>query len=365
MLSAQAETLGSLVVLAFSFTLVAAQIASRYSHVMLPRVIGGWALWYAIPYGVGILLPLFLLRGDFFLWSAHLSLILATYCVLSLVPYAAAVRRLLSIPEAMTGMAREVATTDDATAARLITSLGHIALGALNLKDYETFAQGIRELLSCAKIRDDVNARMLVAAELRGLVVRTADEPFASEALCKAIFGLGIESGIEERSISDEKVLNEVAESYRSANSTCFRDYTQEVALIEEYARIAVERGDSRVVRTLQRILYVVGERVVQEAPFEGALAQQVVAALGNTALRVLDARERFSDHVSLVKSVILAVEYLGTRGSTAQRDEVREWAVRQLARLVDHPADVGNQFKAAHVPRWQSWARQHKGVGS
>ena len=101
LLSAQAETLGTLFVLAFTFTLVAAQITSRYSHIMLGRVIGPWALWYAGPFGVSIILPLYLLRGEFYLWSAQASLLLASYCVLSLLPFVVAVRRLLSISEAM------------------------------------------------------------------------------------------------------------------------------------------------------------------------------------------------------------------------------------------------------------------------
>lgn len=347
LLSAQAETLGSLVVLAFSFTLVAAQIASRYSHVMLGRVIGAWALWYAVPFGVGILLPLFLLRGSFFLWSVHLSLIIAVYCVVSLVPYTAAVRRLLSISEAMADMTKDAARTSGADAADVIRRLGDISLGALNLKDYETFVAGVREILACGATGEISGARVSVAAELRRLIVQTSDERFASEALCRAMFGFGIEQGIEEgSSLTAENALNEVAESYRAVNIACLRDYSQEVALIERYADVAILRGERAIVSKLQLILYVIGERIVVELPSEDALARQVLSALGNTSKRVLDSHDRLSEPAALVRSVILAIERIGVRATGLKRNVVGECAIQQLQRLASSDSGTGTDLQ-------------------
>ena len=58
--------LGTLFVLAFTFTLVTGQIASNYSRTLFNRILGPWVVWYAAPFAVGILLPLYLLNGHFF-----------------------------------------------------------------------------------------------------------------------------------------------------------------------------------------------------------------------------------------------------------------------------------------------------------
>ena len=167
LLSAQAETLGSLFVLAFTFTLVAAQITSRYTHIMVHRVIGSWALWYAVPFVVGILLPLFLLQGYFYLWSTEVSLLVASYCVLSLLPFAVAVRRLLSISATISDMKQELSTTDEPETANVIRRLGNIAIGALNVKDYETFELGVRELMEGASAGLDLSKnKLLIVKEI-------------------------------------------------------------------------------------------------------------------------------------------------------------------------------------------------------
>ena len=45
LLSAQAQTLGAILALVFTLTLVAAQLATRYSHLLLDRVLSPWAFW--------------------------------------------------------------------------------------------------------------------------------------------------------------------------------------------------------------------------------------------------------------------------------------------------------------------------------
>ena len=347
LLSAQAETLGSLFVLAFTFTLVAAQIASRYSHIMLHRVIGSWALWFAIPFGVGILLPLFLLRGEFYLWSAQASLLLASYCVFSLLPFAIAVRRLLSISDTMSDMRKEISTADDYGIRDLVGRLGNISLGALNLKDYETFELGVRELLDGASTEvDSGKPRLLVVKEMRRLIMRTVHEQFASEKLGDAIFDLGVRQPIGAPSDTDEEMLSEVAESYKSVNISGLRDYEQRIMLIEKYVEVAIERGERTVVSRLQLILYIIGERVVSEMPFEDEPVQQVMSTLGNIIQRVLDGPRMLSDNVGLARSGILAIEYLGTRGMISHKGDVKDWAMHQLRRVIDNTSELGRQVE-------------------
>ena len=234
LLSAQAETLGSLFVLAFTVTLVAAQIASRYSQILLHQLIGAWALWYAIPFGAGILLPLFLLRGEFYLWAAHLSLLVASYCIFTLLPFAAAVRRLLSISGTLSTIRHELATSDtEAEASALTRKLGNIAIGALNLRDYETFELGVRELSAeASEGLDSTQSRLLVVREMRRLIMRTGDEQFASGELGAAIFELCIKQSLNAPSVTDEDVLIEVAEVYKSVNIACLRRLDGNFSLI-------------------------------------------------------------------------------------------------------------------------------------
>ena len=345
LLSAQAETLGSLFVLAFTFTLVAAQITARYTYIMIHRVMGSWALWYAVPFVVGILLPLFLLQGQFYLWSAEMSLLIGSYCVLSLMPFAVAVRRLLSISATISDMGRELSTTDEPGTVDVIGKLGNIALGALNVKDYETFELGVRELMDGASTGPDPgNARFIIVREMRRLIMRTVDEQFASETLADAILELGVKQSMNTPSAFDEEILSEVAEAYRGLSIACLRSFDEEIMVIEEYVAVAIYRGERRVVSRLQSVLYVIGERVVSELPFEDEPPQQVISALGDVVQRVLSGPGVLSDDVGLARSGILAIEYLGARGRSSGREDVRDWAIQQLRRVIDNTSEAGRQ---------------------
>ena len=347
LLSAQAETLGSLFVLAFTFTLVAAQITSRYSHITLSRVIGPWALWYAVPFGVSILLPLYLLRGELYLWSAQASLLLASYCVFSLLPFVAAVRRLLSISETMSDIKQELSTADDHTTADLVGRLGNISLGALNLSDYETFELGVAELRDGASLGvASGKSRLLVVKEMRRLIIRTLDEQFASETLGDAIFQLGVSEPIDAHSDTDDEVLNEVVEAYKVINISALRHVEPKIRAIARYAEVAIGRGDRLAVSRLQALAHVIGERVIANAPLTDEMAQQIIGTLGNIVQRVMNEGRLLRDQAGVVRSGILAIEYLGTKGLSLNRDDVREGAIQQLQRVIENSSEIGRQVE-------------------
>ena len=347
LLSAQAETLGSLFVLAFTFTLVAAQITSRYSHIMLNRVIGTWALWYAIPFGLSILLPLYLLRGELYLWSAQGSLLLASYCVFSLLPFVVAVRRLLSISEALSDLKEELSTADGRTAADLVGRLGNISLGALNLGDYETFELGVAELLEGAS--PDVASgtfRLAIVKEMRRLIIRTLHEQFASETLSDAIFRLGVIEPIEASLDTDDEVLNEVVEAYRAINVSALRNVEPKLRVISRHAEVAIGRGDRLVVSRLQSLAHVIGNQVIVGASSTDELPQQTIATLGNIVQRVMNEGGLLTNQASVVRSGILAIEYLGTKGLGLGRYDVRDSAIQQLQRVTQNSSDIGRQVE-------------------
>ena len=142
-LAAMPATLGTLFVLAFTFTLVTAQIASNYSHILFRRVLGPWVLWYAVPFGIGILLPLYLLNGHFYLWAAEVSLVISTFCVVSLLPFGIAVKALVSVRSALAEHAEQITTSETTEEARgFCKDLSDLSVGALTLRDFATFEPG-------------------------------------------------------------------------------------------------------------------------------------------------------------------------------------------------------------------------------
>ena len=62
--------------------------------------------------------------------------------------------------------------------------------------------------------------------------------------------------------------------------------------------------------------------------------------------LRVMDEGRLLRDPASLVRSGILRVEDLGTKGLSSNMEDVREWAVRQLRRVADHTSEVAKQVE-------------------
>ena len=133
--SAQAQVLGTILALVFTTTVVAAQLASRYSQHVSHRVFGSWAVYYSLIYLAGIGLPLFLMSGHFPLKAAHLSVILGGLCLVLLMPYSAVLRRRLSIDSLILEL--EAGASKDPKGCLL--ELMDVGMGALSLYDHRTF----------------------------------------------------------------------------------------------------------------------------------------------------------------------------------------------------------------------------------
>ena len=244
-------------------------------------------------------------------------------------------------------MKNELHAAEEIGAGDLIGRLGNISLGALNLKDYETFELGVRELQECASIScDSGDSRYLVVKEMRRLIMRTVDDQFASETLGDAIFESGVESIFVDPSDSAAEILNEVAEALKSVDITSLRQVDRKIMLIGNCAGVAIDRGERSVVSRLLLILHVIGDRLISEMPSEVDAPQRVVGTLGDIMLRVMDEGRLLRDPASLVRSGILRVEDLGTKGLSSNMEDVREWAVRQLRRVADHTSEVAKQVE-------------------
>src|SRR3972149_7855492 len=107
LLSAQAQTLGAILALVFTLTLVAAQLATKYTQRVLNQVMGLWAFYYLVFYLFGVAVPLFLLNGRFTIWGVRISLLLGGFCLALLVPYFFALRRKLSPAATIQGLRAE------------------------------------------------------------------------------------------------------------------------------------------------------------------------------------------------------------------------------------------------------------------
>ncbi|MBI2868181.1 MAG: hypothetical protein HYX97_07595 [Chloroflexi bacterium] len=166
LLSAEAQVLAAILALVFTLSLVAAQLATRYSHRAFTHILGAWVLVYLVLYLLGIALPLFLLMGNFTLWGVRLALMLGILCLLLLIPYFLVLRRRMSVGNIIDALELEAKVqyrgilnyyarralenlktppgfydVPDA-----VETLDNIAMGALSARDYDTFGWALAAL---------------------------------------------------------------------------------------------------------------------------------------------------------------------------------------------------------------------------
>ena len=319
--------LSTLFVLAFTFTLITAQIASNYSLILFRRILGLWALWYAGPFAAGILLPMFLLNGYFFLWAVQVSLFISSYCVLSLLPFAVAVRELLSVEAAVEELGRRLLEARSTCQVRdLAKNICDITDRALTHRDFSTFDFGVRQLVLCADRTQTANSRLIIAQEIRRMTWRNREDPFAAESLIDAIVRVGLGDDADDENDIDLLMLDEIVGAYRSANGAVFGDQEQAIRLVSERA----ERHPPAASKC-QSILHVIGERAISEISVDMGSANSSIRALG----RLLQHNVRSSDQVSSTEqdlnSAIRRIENLGRRAKAHAKMDVVYSAVQQL----------------------------------
>ena len=255
LLAALPAALGTLFVLAFTFTLVTGQIASNYSRTLFNRILGPWVVWYAVPFAIGMLLPLYLLNGHFFLWAAQVSLSLGAYCILSLLPFAVAVRELLSVETALDDTASQFSVVGSARDARtLAREIGDISVGALTLRDFPTFERGVRGLVSSTDQATATNLRLPIAEEIQRMILRNPNDPYAAQILIEAMVDVALgEAGADKPTTTE--LLNETLSAYRSVNIAVFWDQRLAIERVSDLAQ-----HQRWAVNKCQAILHVIGK---------------------------------------------------------------------------------------------------------
>ena len=318
--------LGTLFVLAFTFTLVTGQIASNYSRILYYRILGPWVVWYAFPFAAGILLPLYLLNGHFFLWAVQVSLSVGAYCVLSLLPFAVAVRVLLSVETALDDMASQIPVARSTSGIRtLAREMGDISVGALTLRDFAAFEGGVRRLVSSARLVGEANLRLPISQEIHRMILRNPNDPYAAEFLIKAMADVGLgEAGADNPTTPE--LLTETLSAYRSVNIAVFWDQSvaiERVSDLAEHQRWAVDK--------CQAILHVIGERSISAAPVDSRSPNLAIMALGRLLqLHIVDLEHSPSDDRDMLTALV-QIENLGDRAKLHNNINLSDLAVDQL----------------------------------
>ena len=327
LLTGMPGTLGTLFVLAFTFTFVAAQIASNYSNILFHRVLGLWVLWYAVPFGIGILLPLYLLNGHFYLWAVQVSLVIGAFCVMSLLPFGIAVRELVSVEGALVEQAGQITTSETTDEARgFCRDLGDISVGALTLRDFATFELGVDQLVGCSGQTKGTVIRLPVVQEIRRMILRNPGDQFAAEILTNAIVLAGLGEEGKKHIHEDPKILDEVLEAYRSVHISVLWDQIEAVGRITELAR-------EQPLATSQclAILHVIGERSISEIPVDPGSASAVIRAFGEVLGQQVRSYGRPNGDEGVLLSALRRIERLGERAQLHDKKDLASLAVQQV----------------------------------
>lgn len=93
-----------------------------------------------VPYGAGIISPLLLLSGNFYLWSARFSVTVGIFCIVLLIPYFVALRKRLSIESVIPRYQAELVEEDllSIQGSDTLRSVETLFEGAVHLGDYDT-----------------------------------------------------------------------------------------------------------------------------------------------------------------------------------------------------------------------------------
>lgn len=348
LLGAQAETLGTIFVLAFTFCVVVAQVATRYHRVLFDRILGGWAMWYAVPFGIGIILPLFLLHGPVFLWSTRISLLIGAYCIFSLIPFTVAVRKLLSISAALDEKHQEVlAATSHVETEHSINDLSGITVGALFVNDFNAFETGVEKFVDLANRRDNAqHLASMVSNEVLELIRRNAGNRFASEILMDAMVKIGLGHAPEGEAGTSVQILERLAEAFVVTDITTLRSHTQTIRSIGEHAGAAIADHRTNVVIQCQNILYTISERSITELPASTETGREAVAVMGAIIHYALASTLAPEEQDRLVNHAIAQIEEVGTKANLVGQTRVAGTAQVQLLRAMRNNSENGQRIR-------------------
>ena len=142
-LSAISQGLAAILALVFTITLVVAQMTRRYTA-MDKIIFRRETKFLMIFFGIGIVAPLLVLEFGFWEWGVHSSIVIASFCVFSLLPFLMCVNRVLKYEIGFVNLYGEtldaIKLNNEANVVKGIIDLESICKGAIKeSRGYTTF----------------------------------------------------------------------------------------------------------------------------------------------------------------------------------------------------------------------------------
>jgi len=330
-LSAQAQTLGTILAVVSSFTLVAAQLVTRYGHLLLRRILAPWVFWYVVPFLIGIVTPLFLLNSYFELWAARLTLLLGGMCIILLIPFFIAVRRQLSMASLIDDLRITICdSSSERDAKHALKSLSTVLLGALKLGDYETFNLGMECIEQASQTELSGERVLMIAVEIGLMVPRSSDDQIVMVALSNMINKVSLHVYGGEDADVRRKLIGNLADIYGHLKSEVISNSIGEVKVIQKLGVEETTHPNNGITRECQRLLYSVGRATMAEFAVHNELPIFAVSALGEIAQACI-AKPVSDGRKDIVAVSIREIESLGRLASNNKLTALVDIIVEQL----------------------------------
>ena len=153
-LSAISQGLAAILALVFTITLVVAQMTRRYTA--MDKIVFRYeTIILMIVFGIGIIVPLLVLAFGFWKWGVHLSIVIASFCVFSLLPFLIGVNRVLKYEIGFVNLYGEtldaIKSGNEANVVQGIIDLGSICKDAIKESREEITSEIINFLSKIGK----------------------------------------------------------------------------------------------------------------------------------------------------------------------------------------------------------------------
>ena len=162
-LSAISQGLAAILALVFTITLVVAQMTRRYTA-MDKIIFRRETKFLMIFFGIGIIAPLLVLEFGFWKWGVPLSIVIASFCVFSLLPFLVGVNRVLKYDIGFVNLCGEtldaIKSGNEANVVRGIIDLERICKDAIKESREATTFEIINFL-------SDIGKKIIETSELR------------------------------------------------------------------------------------------------------------------------------------------------------------------------------------------------------
>ena len=260
-----------------------------------------------------------------------------------MLPFAVAVKELLSVPDAIEDKVRQLShARSEADAQGLIREIGNVSVGALKLRDFATFECGVEKLVDCAEGKASTDLRLPITKELRRMTFRNSQDAFAAEILMDSILRVGFGNRDHtDLSVSTE-ILDEIESAYRSVNIAALWDQNKSIELIGNRAQL-----QPTVAGKCQALLHIIGERAISEIPVEAGPARSAILVLGRLLQQQVSASNLEPDDEQILMSALVRLGRLGTQANLHNKIDLAHFVLQQI-----HAANTACSSDREHLKR-------------